>query len=141
MDEMDRRNVGNDPTVMGNDVPRTTDDRDVTARPVRDDDPTTLEDRLQAILAVMRSPVDCGRLVDVALTLGMADQVAEQGEESSPDPRQLVANASLAALHASRKGLRWERFTGRDSDETNWHLSLLGELDAAAVGEAPGHER
>ena len=43
MDEMDRRNVGNDPTVMGNDVPRTTDDRDVTARPVRDDDPTTAD--------------------------------------------------------------------------------------------------
>lgn len=44
MDEMDRRNVGQDPTIMGNDVPRTDDaaDRDVTARPVRDDDnPTT----------------------------------------------------------------------------------------------------
>lgn len=43
MDEMDRRNVGNDPTIVGNDVPRTddVDDRDVTARPVRDDDPTT----------------------------------------------------------------------------------------------------
>ena len=42
MDEMDRRNVGNDPTLMGNDAPRTgnADDRDVTARPIRDDDPT-----------------------------------------------------------------------------------------------------
>ena len=102
----------------------------------RDDDPATLEDRLQAIIAVMRSPVDCGRLIDVALTLGMADAPAEGADGGSPDPRQLVANASLAALHASRKGLRWERFTGRDSDETNWHLSLLGELDAAmASGE------
>ena len=48
MDEMDRRNVGDDPTLMGNDVPRTgsadnIDDRDVTARPVRDDDPTTAD--------------------------------------------------------------------------------------------------
>jgi len=39
MDEMDRRNAGEDPTIMGNDVPRepTHDDRDVTAKPVRDD--------------------------------------------------------------------------------------------------------
>jgi len=46
MDEMDRRPVGEDPTLMGNDVPRdeTTNDRDVTARPVRDDDnPTTAD--------------------------------------------------------------------------------------------------
>jgi len=45
MDEMDRRNVGDDPTVMGNDVPRQAgaDDRDVTARPVRDDEPTTAD--------------------------------------------------------------------------------------------------
>jgi hypothetical protein len=46
MDEMDRKNVGEDPTLMGNDVARneTTDDRDVTARPVRDDDnPTTAD--------------------------------------------------------------------------------------------------
>ena len=43
MDEMDRRNVGDDPTIMGNDVQRdgTPDDRDVTARPVRDGEPTT----------------------------------------------------------------------------------------------------
>jgi hypothetical protein len=42
MDELDRKNLGNDPTVMGNDVPRAdnADDRDVTARPVRDDEPT-----------------------------------------------------------------------------------------------------
>jgi len=39
MDERDRRDVGEDPTVMGNDVPRESsgDDRDVTARPVRDE--------------------------------------------------------------------------------------------------------
>lgn len=39
MDELDRRNLGNDPTVMGNDVARepNVDDRDVTAKPVRDD--------------------------------------------------------------------------------------------------------
>ena len=45
MDEMDRRNLGEDPTVMGNDVPRepNVDDREVTAKPVRDDNPTTAD--------------------------------------------------------------------------------------------------
>ena len=39
MDEMDRRNAGEDPTIMGNDVPRDPmhDDRDVTAKPVHDE--------------------------------------------------------------------------------------------------------
>ena len=39
MDEMDRRSLGDDPTVMGNDVSRerNVDDRDVTAKPHRDD--------------------------------------------------------------------------------------------------------
>src|SRR3546814_3015293 len=72
----------------------------------------------------MRSPVECGRLVDVTLAFGLA--TAEHG-----NAKQLVANASLAAFHASQKGIRWERFVDADSDETNWHLSLLGELDAA----------
>ena len=46
MDEMDRKNVGEDPTLLGNDVARNESlgDRDVTARPVRDnDDPTTAD--------------------------------------------------------------------------------------------------
>ena len=45
MDEMDRRAAGEDPTIMGNDAPRgpNVDDRDVTAKPVRDDEPTTAE--------------------------------------------------------------------------------------------------
>ena len=39
MDERDRRDLGVDPTLMGNDVQRgpNVDDRDVTARPVRDE--------------------------------------------------------------------------------------------------------
>src|SRR5690349_17543321 len=45
MDEMEKRDVGNDPTIMGNDVSRepNVDDRDVTAKPVRDDEPTTAD--------------------------------------------------------------------------------------------------
>ncbi|MFC7497680.1 EAL domain-containing protein [Enterovirga sp. GCM10030262] len=90
----------------------------------RPGDEESLEDRIDALAAVMRSPVECGRLIDVALAFGLAT-----GEEV--DAKQLVANASLAALHASQRGVRWERFLDADSDEINWHLSLLGELDAA----------
>jgi hypothetical protein len=45
MDEMDRRNVGEDPTLMGNDVARESnpDDRDVTAKALRADEPTTAD--------------------------------------------------------------------------------------------------
>jgi hypothetical protein len=44
MDEMDRKSAGEDPTIMGNDVPRgpNTDDRDVTAKAARDE-PTTAD--------------------------------------------------------------------------------------------------
>lgn len=90
----------------------------------RPDDEDTMEHRFEIIGAVMRAPVDCGRLVDVSLNLGMAGNCGA-------DPKQLVANAALAALNAARKGVRWERFTGADSDEANWHLALLVELEAA----------
>src|SRR3546814_7782986 len=43
----------------------------------------------------------------------------------------LCPYTTLFRSHASQKGIRWERFVDADSDETNWHLSLLGELDAA----------
>ena len=84
----------------------------------------TLGERLDALSVVMRSPVDCGRPVDAMLNFGIA----------GPDaggPKQQIANASLAAVHAARGGKHWERFTGEASDETSWHLSLLSELDAA----------
>ena len=37
----------------------------------------TMEDRLEAVVAVMRSPVDCGLQVDVTLTLGIAEAAGE----------------------------------------------------------------
>ncbi len=85
---------------------------------------STLEDRLEAIFAVMRAPVDCGRMVDVSVTIGIA---ANGGD----DVKQLVANASYAALRASRNGTRWELFRDADSDATRWQLSLMSELDGA----------
>ena len=90
----------------------------------REEDGESLEDRLEAIIRIMRSPVDCGRPVDITLNLGMAGN--EEG-----DVRQAVANASFAAIHAARKALRWHHFNGLDDEDTDWHLSLLTELDAA----------
>ena len=89
----------------------------------------TLKQRLEGLVALMRTPVDCGRLIDATLSFGVADPVAA-------GPRQQVANASLAAVHAAGLGTRWERFAESGNEEINWHLSLLGELDAAmAAGQ------
>jgi EAL domain-containing protein (putative c-di-GMP-specific phosphodiesterase class I)/CHASE2 domain-containing sensor protein len=87
-------------------------------------DEVSLEDRIDAIAAVMRAPVECGRFVDVSLTFGLAPGIGE-------DAKQGVTNAALAALHASQRGARWEKFTDADSDEADWHLSLLGDLETA----------
>jgi diguanylate cyclase len=89
-----------------------------------DDEEAELAERLEALVALMRSPIDCGRLVDVSLGLGVAGPVAG-------GPKQQVANAALAAVHALRLANRWEWFSDEATDETDWHLSLLGELDAA----------
>jgi diguanylate cyclase len=92
-------------------------------------DEASLDDRIDAIAAVMRAPVDCGRLIDVLLSFGLATG-------SGRDPQQLVADASLAAFKAAQRGARWQRFTEADEEATHWHLSLLGELDSAmATGQ------
>ena len=88
------------------------------------EDEETIGDRVEAISSLMRAPVECGRLVDVTLSFGLA-------AADTADARHLVANASLAAARAARKGLRWGKFVEAETDETNWQLSLLGELDAA----------
>jgi EAL domain-containing protein (putative c-di-GMP-specific phosphodiesterase class I)/CHASE2 domain-containing sensor protein len=91
------------------------------------DGAATLEDRIEALAALMRTPVDCGRPIDVGLTFGVADPVAAGA-------RQQISDAALAAERAARRGARWERFAA--GEETDWHLSLLAELDAAiAAGE------
>lgn len=93
------------------------------------DESDSLEPRIEAIAALMRSPVECGRLVDVALHFGMA---------GGPGlwPEQLVANAGLAAVHAAQRGERWRRFLDSDAVHADWQISLLGELDTAmAAGQ------
>lgn len=89
-----------------------------------DGEETVLEDRLEAIDRFMRSPVDCGRLIDISLSFGIAPIEAGHVEEA-------IANAASAATYAARKALRWHRFSGTDDPDSDWHLSLLSELDAA----------
>jgi len=90
-------------------------------------DAATLEERIEALAALMRTPVDCGRPIDVALTFGVADPVAAGAS-------QQISNAALAAERAAHRGARWERFAA--GEESDWHLSLFTELDAAiAAGQ------
>jgi EAL domain-containing protein (putative c-di-GMP-specific phosphodiesterase class I)/GGDEF domain-containing protein len=86
-------------------------------------DEADLGERLEAVAAVMRSPVDCGRLIDVALTFGLAG--------GDKPVQQLVAEASFSAAQSAQSGMRWQRFTEADSVATHRALSLLGELDSA----------
>ncbi len=89
-----------------------------------DEDVAALEQQLEGLAALMRSPVDCGRLVDITLAFGIA----------TPDGagwRQQAANASLAAEHAAKRGICFEWFAADGDEEIDWHLSLLGELERA----------
>jgi len=87
-------------------------------------DNVSLEDRLEGINRIMRSPIDCGRQLDIALNLGIA--AIEGG-----DIELATANATLAATYSARKGLRWHRFSDQDDPDGDVHLALLGELDGA----------
>ena len=95
-------------------------------------DQESLDGRIEGAAALMRAPVECGRLIDVSLIFGLA--VA--GPDAPGDGKQLVANATLAAVHAGQRGSRWQVFSDADSAEASWQLSLLGELDAAMASGA-----
>jgi EAL domain-containing protein (putative c-di-GMP-specific phosphodiesterase class I) len=88
-----------------------------------------LDDRFEAIDAVMRAPFAAGRSVEVRTHFGAA-----RGAGSAA--RQLCADAGLAALHAAERGSRWQLFTASDSERASWRVLLLAELDSAlARGE------
>ncbi len=86
-------------------------------------DEASLEGRIDAFAAVMRAPVDCGRLIDVTLAFGFAS-----GNKSA---QQLIADATLSASRAAQSGARVQRFTEEDGRAMDRALSLLGELDMA----------
>jgi EAL domain-containing protein (putative c-di-GMP-specific phosphodiesterase class I)/GGDEF domain-containing protein len=92
-------------------------------------DAAGLEGRIDAVAALMRAPIECGRLVDVSLSFGVAPS-------NGTDARQSAANGALAAMRAGQRGARWQTFTEEDEAEADWQLSLVGELDAAMASGA-----
>ena len=79
------------PTGCGSPMPSApsirTDDSSLAWIEGPEDEPS-LEDRIDAISAVMRQPIDCGRPVDVLLTFGLATGWGERSRaSSSPTPR------------------------------------------------------
>jgi EAL domain-containing protein (putative c-di-GMP-specific phosphodiesterase class I)/CHASE2 domain-containing sensor protein len=94
-----------------------------------DAEESRLEAGIDAVAALMRAPVECGRLVDVSLSFGVA-------AGAGAGARQLAANGALAATRASRSGARWQAFTEEDEAEADWQLSLIAELDSAMASGA-----
>ena len=90
--------------------------------------------RMAAVARMMRSPIECGRPVDVTLALGAADRSGTP--HVAADVKQQIANAALAADRALRNKLPFTRYAGAAGAEPEWHLSLLSELEAGmAAGE------
>jgi EAL domain-containing protein (putative c-di-GMP-specific phosphodiesterase class I)/CHASE2 domain-containing sensor protein len=83
-----------------------------------------LEDRFEAVHALMRAPFPASRKVEVRTHFGAA-----RGPAGSA--MQLCADAGLAALHAAERGARWQWFTPEDSERASWRVSLLADLDSA----------
>jgi EAL domain-containing protein (putative c-di-GMP-specific phosphodiesterase class I) len=87
-------------------------------------DEDSLEDRLDALAALMRSPVDCGRPVDVSLAFGLAT-----GPDG--DIRKRIVKASLAARNAAHFGMRWKRSADEGGADGRGPVSLPHEFDGA----------
>jgi diguanylate cyclase len=86
-----------------------------------------LDRQLAAVAAAMRAPVECGRKVDVTVGLGAAVSV----EDVREGRKQQLANAAFAAERALRDRRPFLHFEDVRDDESDWHLSLMSELDAA----------
>lgn len=87
-------------------------------------DEDSLEDRLDALAGLMRSPLDCGGPVDVALAFGLA---------TGPDDgiRKRIVKASLAARDAAHIGMRWKRALDDRSESGSGPIWAPHELDGA----------
>lgn len=95
----------------------------------REEQGETLVQRLDALGTLMRSPIDCGRPVDVKLRFGIAGGCRLGAKHQ-------VANAALAAVQAGRAGSPWKRHGAAELDAAEWRLSLISALDAAmAAGQ------
>ena len=86
------------------------------------DRPDEQVERIEAAAAMLRAPIEiAGRQVEPGFAFGLA--VLSGGEA--------VAHTLLAADHALARGERWTRYTEELDRESDWRLSLAGELDRA----------
>jgi EAL domain-containing protein (putative c-di-GMP-specific phosphodiesterase class I) len=89
------------------------------------DSGSTTSDALEGLHALLASGIPVGtRTVDVTIAIGISDDPALATAEA-------VAAAMAAASQAERHGLAWERYCSDESEDANWRLSLLNELDRA----------
>jgi EAL domain-containing protein (putative c-di-GMP-specific phosphodiesterase class I)/CHASE2 domain-containing sensor protein len=85
----------------------------------------SVEDHASALHNLFREPVTFGPTrFDLIVTLGV------DGEVERPLTRRL-ADALNAADEAFGKGLKWKMAVAEGVEDTEWHLSLLGQLDEA----------
>jgi EAL domain-containing protein (putative c-di-GMP-specific phosphodiesterase class I) len=85
----------------------------------------TTADALEGLHALLASGITVGsRTVDVTISVGISDD-RTLGVEAA------VSAAMAAASHAERRGLAWERYVSDESEDADWRLSLLNELDRA----------
>ena len=89
------------------------------------EDADDVDDRIAALRALFRSPIQIGnRSVELSLTYGAARSNADDG-------RACASRALVATDHAGENGLRWAWHSQSLSAEIDWKLALLGELDNA----------
>lgn len=86
---------------------------------------TQLAEHLEALHNLFRMPfVVEGRQVDLALVCGIDDS-------GSHDAQERFANALVASSEAAKAGSRWKVHDAASQNESEWKMSLLGQLDAA----------
>jgi diguanylate cyclase len=82
-------------------------------------------DAIEGLNALFGSGIPVGgRTVDVTISVGISD-------DPTLDTEAAVAAALIAAKRAEQRDLVWERYDSEDTDDADWRLSLLGELDRA----------
>lgn len=82
-------------------------------------------DAIEGLNALFGSGIPVGgRTVDVTISVGISD-------DPGLDTEAAVAAAMIAAKRAEQRDLVWERYDSEDTDDADWRLSLLGELDRA----------
>jgi GGDEF domain-containing protein len=109
-------------------------------------DEESLAERIEAITALMRSPVDCGRLIDVALTFGLASGSSPLSNSSPRPPsrprrpprRAFAGSASLKPT--ARRPIA--RFRCLANSTRRWRAASSGtRISPNSISRRPDHRR